>query len=199
MREVSFDPDATPVDGTHVVRRTSAHVVTAPATERSIRRVGHDQRASAPKRPSATRAITLVLAGAFVLFAALLIADVTAPSIFSGLRNVGRTPHSSNHVSVPTTSAPHQAQKPTGPGPVLSGVSPQSAKAGSTIVLSGSGFFSKNSQINAKVAGQPAPVTCPSTQRCLVVLPAAPKGATEVAVQIVTETGTSNSLEVHYG
>lgn len=147
----------------------------------------------------------MVLAGSLVLLSVLLIVQFVFPSAFGGLRNTAAThnrtiPRARHHS---TNSHPvhkvHKVLTSSGPGPVLNSLSPTQAKAGSTIVLSGSGFFSASHQVVARIDGQPAPTSCPTTQRCLVVLPAAPKGATQASVEVVTESGRSNTLTIHYG
>ena len=152
-------------------------------------------------RGGSARVVALILAGALIMLAALLVADVAAPSIFNGLRNITPTPRVVGNQTAPSHGGhrSHNAPKPSGTGPVLTALSPESATPGSTIELVGSGFFSADHAIVARVAGSPAPTRCPTEQRCYVVLPAAPKGVTETSVQIVTETGTSNSLTIHYG
>ena len=133
------------------------------------------------------------------MLVALLVADLTAPSIFDSLRNIAATPNPKQaHHPAPTWSVRH-APKPSGDAPVLTGLSPESATPGSTIELNGTGFFSADNQITARVAGEPAPTRCPTRERCFVVLPAASKGVTEAWIRIVTEAGSSNSLPVRYG
>lgn len=196
------DPDATPVDGTRAVRPRLTRPALALRPDGRIRRIGGAGRGEEPQGGPA-RTLGYVLGTLFVVLFAAFVVDVASPSAFNGLRNLARSPHSA--------SGPHQRGRdsrpgtttrqtaPKGPGPVLTGLSPQSAKPGTTVVVTGSGFFSANHRIVARVAGQPAPTSCPSSQRCLVVLPAAPKGASTATVQIVTEDGASNTLTIHYG
>ena len=162
------------------------------------------QRGHSSRRIGIPRALVFALVGSLLMLTALLIADLTAPSIFDSLRNIVATPNSKQtHHFAPAPSAQHapktHAPKPSAHAPVLTGLSPESATPGSTIELSGTGFFSANNEITARVAGTPAPTRCPTRQSCLVVLPAASKGATETSIQIVTEAGSSNSLPIRYG
>jgi hypothetical protein len=197
MPNESFDPDATPVEGTRPTRAWNRPVTTGSwPLPPSVRRLagGHDD--DGPGR-SASRAFAFVLGGALAILIVLEIANLSAPSLFSGLRNVAQAPHEGHKQGQPTR---HHSRATTsrGSGPVLSAISPQTATPGSTVELTGSGFFSANHQIVARVAGAPAPTRCPTEETCYVVLPAAPRGTSESSVQLVTETGTSNSLEIRY-
>jgi IPT/TIG domain len=198
MSNESFDPDATPVDGTRATRAWNRPTTTGlrplPPSVRRLAR--HDDDGS---RLGISKTFAFVLAGALVILIALVIINLSAPSLFSGLRNVTKTPHGSRKHAPAAGHHSSPGTKPSGPGPVLTAISPQTATPGSTIELSGSGFFSANHQIVARVAGAPAPTRCPTEELCYVVLPTAPKGTSESSVQLVTETGTSNSLEVRYG
>jgi hypothetical protein len=200
MRFSEFDPDATPVDGTQSVRpRLTRPGFALRPDERSIRRLG-GAAAGPVSEAGPSRALSYVLGTLFVVLFASLVAELAAPSIFEGLRDMAPVPRTVIHRTAARIS--HHGTRPSlpaGSGPVLSGLSPASATPGSTVVVTGSGFFSADHQIVARVAGQPAPTTCPSRERCLVVLPSAPKGATATTVQIVTENGASNTLTIRYG
>lgn len=199
MGNESFDPDATPVDGTHVARPARMRAVpTARDEHLSGRGTARGRRESASFHFAIPQALAFFLGGSLVLLGALLITEISAPSMFSGLRNIASAPRAPHHQPVPTRSV-HHVPKPSGHGPVLTGLSPEIAMPGSTIELSGTGFFSANDEIVVRVAGHPAPTRCPTEQRCFVVLPAAPKGTTESTVQVVTESGASNSLSIRYG
>jgi hypothetical protein len=202
MTDEPVDPDATPVEGTRVNRAWDAYRdPTSRVQGPTIRQIAGVPRRNAPSKSGSARALTFALAGAFVMLAALYAADMAAPSIFSGLRNIASSPRTTAQQTSPSQRghSTHNAPKATGPGPVLTTLSPQSATPGSTIELIGTGFFSADHEIVARVAGSPAPTRCPTEERCYVVLPAAPKGVSETSIQIVTETGTSNSLAIHYG
>ncbi|MGB9111909.1 MAG: IPT/TIG domain-containing protein [Acidimicrobiales bacterium] len=201
MAHEEFDPDATPIEGTRPVRASGGYPGTTLRVQRStIRQIAGARRRNAPERRGFARPLALILAGVLVMLAALAVADLAAPSIFDGLRNISGTPRAPAKQVAPSQRAhTHNAPKETGPGPVLTALSPESATPGATIELIGSGFFSANHEIIARVAGNPAPTRCPTEKTCYVVLPAAPKGATETSVQIITETGSSNSLSIHYG
>jgi IPT/TIG domain len=199
MENESFDPDATPVEGTRATRRSAT--AASPALPPRVRRfegAGHND---GPGRVGVSKALVFTLGGVLVVLIVLAIVDLTAPSLFSGLRNTSRSPHLVHGHIAPAASqrVRHPKTRQSGSAPVLTSISPQIAAAGSTVELTGTGFFSTNNQIVARVAGNPAPTRCPTEELCYVVLPEAPKGTAESSIEIVTASGTSNSLEVRYG
>lgn len=97
--------------------------------------------------------------------------------------------------SVSTSSIP-----PAAPGspPVLAALDPASGPAGSSIVVSGSGFVSSSGQISAHFGAQAAGIDCPDQGTCTIVAPTASGSSTSAPVTITTDSGTSNPLIFTY-
>lgn len=86
------------------------------------------------------------------------------------------------------------------PGPpILTSVTPLSGAAGQVVTLSGTDLFSTDGTVQAFLAGQPIPTSCPTQTSCTVTvpdLPGAPTGAVPLTVQ--TASGTSNAEPFSY-
>ena len=83
-------------------------------------------------------------------------------------------------------------------GPTIAGLSPSSAGAGQSVVISGSGFYSPNGQVIAYFGGTSTGTTCGSTTACTVTVPNLGTAPTTVPVTITTTSGTSNTVTFHY-
>lgn len=80
----------------------------------------------------------------------------------------------------------------------MSGVSPSSAGPGATVTVTGSGFYSSNGVVLARVDGRPTGTDCPARSYCRVQIPNLGGGPHRVSLTISTSAGTSNSASFLY-
>lgn len=123
-------------------------------------------------------------------------ASTQAPSGTAGSTS---TTTSTTLAPTTTTPPPTSTAGASGAAPKLLSVTPGSAKAGSVVTVHGSNLSSPNGSVLARVAGQPAPTSCPSLTACRVTVPSLAGSGTEVPVTITTESGTSNAVLLRYG
>ncbi|MBO0729126.1 MAG: IPT/TIG domain-containing protein [Acidimicrobiaceae bacterium] len=97
-----------------------------------------------------------------------------------------------------TVPAPVAKPPPRPPGsPALGAISPASGAAGQTVIITGSGLFSRNGLVTVLFGHTQAPVACPTQTTCRVTVPA--RGSPGVVpVTVSTTGGTSNPLPFTY-
>lgn len=98
----------------------------------------------------------------------------------------GAQRHRSNHVASPAGTAR------------ITSVDPRSGAPGESIEVSGSRLMSADGHVVAEFDSQTAPTSCPSADRCVVVVPPNPARGTSVLLRIETSTGLSNAVEFRY-
>lgn len=98
-----------------------------------------------------------------------------------------------------TTPAAGAGSVPPGPEPVVTAIAPDGGPPGTTIVLSGQGFFSPNGAVQVTIGSVPAATSCATQESCIATLPALPLGTpSSVGVTVTTESGTSSPLAFSY-
>ncbi|MGH8987583.1 MAG: IPT/TIG domain-containing protein [Acidimicrobiales bacterium] len=118
----------------------------------------------------------------------------TGPSGGPAARSTGPPEETSRQ---PTTApGPDQPGSPSGPR--LDAVSPALGHAGQSVVVQGSGFFSRNGDIVAYLGAAAAPTSCRTRTSCTVTVPelGGHKKAEELTVR--TQSGRSNALAFSY-
>jgi hypothetical protein len=153
--------------------------------------------------PLPLRIAVFTLAGVVVaslggLAAAHLRPGILPPAGRGGTASPSKSTSSSRpQSSAPTTSTTLAVGSGSG-APVLASLAPSTGHPGQQITILGSGFFSTNGTIVVTFGGVVVPTRCPTEQRCVVTVPPPPRGATSVAVQLRTSTGTSNARTFSY-
>ena len=145
-------------------------------------------------------AVLTILGSVFVAMLALFIVEQLSPGLFAGLRNVS-TP-GGRVVSGATTTPSTQTTRPpltaTGSAPVLYSLDPTSASSGASVTITGNDLFSSDHVVVARFNGKVSSTRCPSTHRCVAVVPALPSGSGAVSVRVTTDAGQSNALTFQY-
>lgn len=126
----------------------------------------------------------------------------------SGQPTVSRTSSASSLGSIPSASTPAPAAAAPGGAPTISGLSPASGPAGTTVTLTGNGFFSASGVVTVLFGQVQAPVSCPTQQSCVVTVPPQPAPASPttggasasrtVAVTVATDSGRSAPANFSY-
>jgi len=96
-----------------------------------------------------------------------------------------------------TTTTPSTAPVSPGGPPVITALTPPSARAGQAVQIAGSNFLSSSGQIVATFNGQVAPTSCPTQNTCNVTVPPS-TGLPSAQVTINTAGGTSNGVTFTY-
>ncbi len=96
-----------------------------------------------------------------------------------------------------TTTSTTFAAAPTG-GPRLSTVSPAAGSEGQTVVVKGTGLFSKNGLVVAYFGPNSAPTSCSSQTSCTVTVPDLGHRRATLRLTVLTQYGTSNPLTFSY-
>lgn len=142
-----------------------------------------------------------VLGSILIVLLAAFIVEAVSPSWLAGLRNVA-SPRGAGVVPTTTSTTPSSTVPRNGPSgsgaPVLYSLTPSSAPSGATITIVGDGLFSSNHTVIARFDGSVSSTHCPTTHRCLVVVPSRPKGSGTVTVRVSTNAGQSNALSFQY-
>ncbi len=118
-----------------------------------------------------------------------------APSIPD--RGSGRPSPSGRREPTSTTSTT-STTAPPGERPVISALDPASGAPGSSVSISGSRFYSADGRILVTFDGRVTATRCPSEALCVATVPPPPPGSTTASVEVVTQSGQSNSLVYRY-
>lgn len=121
---------------------------------------------------------------------------VRHPSPSAAARPGGTPPASTQARGQPATAISAPAVPP-GPGsatPYLTTLVPSSGPAGQPVLVAGAGIYSADGLVVGRVGGEQVPIRCPSSDTCILTVPAAPPGTSRVPVTVTTQSGTSNAL-----
>lgn len=100
--------------------------------------------------------------------------------------------------TAPPASAPAAASA-AGRAPVIASISPSSGTAGGTVTLTGNGFYSPSGTVVVLFGQVQAPVSCPSQQSCVVIVPPrSPATPAKEPVTIATDSGRSAPVKFTY-
>ncbi len=96
-----------------------------------------------------------------------------------------------------TTTSTSLAATPAS-DPRLSTVSPAAGSEGQTVVVEGTGLFSKDGLVVAYFGPNSAPTSCSSQTACTVTVPDLGHRRTTLRLTVLTQYGTSNALTFSY-
>jgi hypothetical protein len=158
--------------------------------------VQSEQLAQHEGAPTALKAIVGALAFLLAVLVAGLVMTHLRPSWFVGLRNSANLSTAAPpHIS----SAPRTPQRPVASQvAVISSVRPDTANPGQTVELSGTRFMSANGSIVAYFGSAAAPTRCPTSTRCLAVVPPNPSRTPIVRVRLRIDNAFSNAQTFRY-
>ncbi|HLX78048.1 MAG TPA: IPT/TIG domain-containing protein [Acidimicrobiales bacterium] len=144
-------------------------------------------------------AVLTILGSVFVAMLALFIVEQLSPGLFAGLRNVSTQGGRGVSGTTKTSSTQTTRPPPTATGaPVLFSLDPTSASSGASVTITGNDLFSSDHVVVARFDGKVSTTRCPSTHRCVAVVPTLPSGSGAVTVRVTTDAGQSNALTFQY-
>jgi hypothetical protein len=125
-----------------------------------------------------------------------LVVALAAVAVIAGIRGHGSSTTggtAGRSAGAPATTLPTTPGTPG--GPTITSISPSQGPAGTSVAVTGTGFFSPDGSVLVAFGGTTAPTSCSSQTACRATVPS---GTGVVVVTVTTQKGTSNGVPFTY-